>query len=132
MTTATEILRQAHDAFLRRDLDGIAALVAEDVLIENPFAPEGYPTRLEGRENFRARLAERFANTAAEFDKIDPLVVYQTTDPELIVAEFEIHGRVPSKGISFTRQYIQVIRVRDGKFVQWRDYFNPAQVPASS
>lgn len=131
MATAKQILQQAHEAFMHRDLDGIAALVTEDVVIENPFAPEGYPTRLEGRENFRARLAERFANTEAEFDKIDPLVVHQTTDPELIVAEFEIHGRVPSRGISFSRQYIQVIWVRDGKIAGWRDYFNPLQVPAA-
>jgi ketosteroid isomerase-like protein len=131
MTTATDILRQAHDRFLHRDLDGIAALVAEDVVIENPFAPQGYPNRIDGRENFRARLEERFASTAAEFDKIDPFVVHQTTDPELIVAEFEVHGRVPSLGVSFSRQYIQVMRVRDGKITQWRDYFNPAQVPTS-
>jgi uncharacterized protein len=128
MHSAREILGQAHERFLRRDLDGVVDLVTEDVVIENPFAPEGFPRRIEGRENVRARLTERFAGSGVEFDRFDPVTVHETTDPEVIVVEFELHGRVPSLDRTFSRQYIQVLRVRDGKIAHWRDYFNPAQV----
>jgi ketosteroid isomerase-like protein len=128
MDSAREILGQAHERFLRRDLDGVIDLVTDDVVIENPFAPEGFPRRIEGRENVRARLTERFAVSGVEFDRFDPVTVHETTDPEVIVVEFELHGRVPSLDRTFSRQYIQVLRVRDGKIAHWRDYFNPAQV----
>ena len=128
MSTARELLERAHQRFLDRDLDGVVDLMAEDVVIENPFAPDGFPRRIEGRESFRARLTERFASSGVTFEKFDPVVIHQTTDPDVIICEFELHGRVPSLDRRFTRQYIQVLRARDGKIAHWRDYFNPAQV----
>jgi hypothetical protein len=127
MSTARELLESAHRRFLDRDLDGVVDLVAEDVVIENPFAPEGFPRRIEGRESFRARLTERFAGSGVVFERFEPVTVHQTTDPDVIIVEFELHGRVPSLDRAFSRQYIQVLRARAGKIAHWRDYFNPAQ-----
>ena len=125
MSAAQEVMATVHRLFLNRDVDGIAGLLAEDVVIENPFAPANLPDRIEGRETFRAHLAERLAATPVVFDRFDQVVVHQTADPEVIVVEFELHGRITGRDHPFSRQYIQVVRVADGKVVHWRDYFNP-------
>jgi ketosteroid isomerase-like protein len=125
MPTPQEILEQSHALFIKRDADGIADLMAEDVVVENPFAPARLPDRIEGREKFRRHLTERLASTPVELHAFDSVVVHETTDPDVIITEFTLRGRIPSSGHEFSRQYIQVMRVRDGKVVLWRDYFNP-------
>ena len=125
MTTAREVMATVHPLFLDRDVDGIAGLLAEDVVIENPFAPANLPERIEGRETFRAHLAQRLGTSPVTFDRFDQVVVHQTTDPDVIVIEFELHGRITAVDHAFRRQHIQVVRVAGGKVVHWRDYFNP-------
>jgi ketosteroid isomerase-like protein len=122
MTTPQELVERVHTLFLAGDVDGIAGLVAEDVVIENPFAPAGHPARVEGRESFRDRLAARMGGSI-RFDRFADVAWHQSTDPEVVVVEFELHGRIPDH--AFTRRYIQVVRVRDGQVIHWRDYFDP-------
>lgn len=95
-----------------------AALYAEDAHVTHPFQPGDRP--LVGR----ARLAEHFAAGAAvrrEFDARD-VVIHETGDPEVVIAEFAYHGRVVETGRSFVVPCVFVVRVRDGLIVQSRDY----------
>jgi ketosteroid isomerase-like protein len=72
----------------------------------------------------RQRIAEHFAGAAQgalEFEVRD-LVVHQTEDPEVIIAEFGYEGRATSTGRPLRVANIQVVRVRDGKIVASRDY----------
>lgn len=98
----------------------LAALYAEDAVVETVFEPVG-PRRVVGR----AALQERFAQVAAHSPvELTPanVVVRETDDPEVIVAEFdyEVHHRVT--GRRFEAANIQVLRVRDGLIVGSRDY----------
>jgi ketosteroid isomerase-like protein len=52
------------------------------------------------------------------------VVVHETTDPEVIVAEFDYDGRITTTGRTFTIRNIFVLRVRDGLIVESRDYAN--------
>lgn len=52
------------------------------------------------------------------------VVVYTTSDPEVIIVEFEYQGRVTTTGRSFTVSNIFVRRVRDGPKVASRDHHN--------
>ncbi|HET9139888.1 nuclear transport factor 2 family protein [Actinophytocola sp.] len=122
MPTPRELIERVHTLFLAGDVDGIASLVAEDVVIENPFAPAGHPARVEGREAFRARLAARMGG-GIRFDRFTDVAWHPSTDPEVVVVEFELHGRIPEH--AFARRYIQVVRVRDDRVIHWRDYFDP-------
>ncbi|MFF4548405.1 nuclear transport factor 2 family protein [Streptomyces sp. NPDC001435] len=98
----------------------LAELYAEDAVVETVFEPLG-PRRFEGR----AVLGERFAQVAA----LSPIelsssnvVIRETDDPEVIVAEwdYQVHHRVT--GRTFEAANIQVLRVRDGLIVSSRDY----------
>jgi ketosteroid isomerase-like protein len=133
MDTPRELVERVQTLFLAGDVDGIADLVAEDVVIENPFAPDGHPTRVEGRESFRARLAARMGGGSIRFDQFADVEWHPSTDPEVVVVEFELHGRIPagpSSDRAFSRRYIQVVRVRDGQVIHWRDYFDPLALAA--
>jgi ketosteroid isomerase-like protein len=97
-------------------------LYAEETDVVHPFDPLRGPalrSRDELREHFRPtgagpRLDRRPAG----------ITIHETTDPEVIVAEFEYRGTVVETGEPFTQPGIFVLRVRDGKIVSSRDYFD--------
>jgi ketosteroid isomerase-like protein len=97
----------------------MAALYADDALIELPFNRPA-PLRIEGRHQLEAR------NDAARHLPLEltptNLNIHETTDPEVIVAEFDYAGRVTTTGRTFRVANVIVMRVRDGKIVASRDY----------
>ncbi|GAA3037417.1 hypothetical protein GCM10020229_56000 [Kitasatospora albolonga] len=98
----------------------LAALYAEDAVVETPFQPVG-PRRIEGRR----ALAERFALVGAATPvrlTATEVVVRRTDDPEVVVAEWDylVHHR--PTGREFTVANVQVLRVRDGLIVHSRDF----------
>ncbi|WP_030724167.1 nuclear transport factor 2 family protein, partial [Streptomyces sp. NRRL F-2580] len=98
----------------------LAELYAEDAVVETVFEPAG-PRRIEGR----AALGERFALVAASSPvELTPanVVVRETDDAEVVVAEFDYHVRHRVTGRTFEAANIQVLRVRDGLIVSSRDY----------
>jgi uncharacterized protein len=52
------------------------------------------------------------------------MVVHETADPEVVVAEWVYEGRVTTTRRSFRVSNIQVSTVRDGRIVTSRDYHN--------
>ncbi|MGS2648067.1 nuclear transport factor 2 family protein [Streptosporangium sp. LJ11] len=108
------------------NLGGFGSELAEDAVIEVPFAPPGRPRRHEGKDAFllfagpeQAAFARRFA-----LDEVREVVVHETADPEVIVVEYELAGRVLATGHQASSPFIGVLRVRDGKIVNWREYQN--------
>ncbi|MEU8378486.1 nuclear transport factor 2 family protein [Streptosporangium sp. NPDC048865] len=108
------------------NLGGFGSELAEDSVIETPFAPPGRPRRHEGKEAFllfagpeQAAFAQRFA-----LDEVRDVVVHETADPEVIVVEYELAGRVLATGRQASSSFIGVLKVRDGKIVNWREYQN--------
>ncbi|WP_054815616.1 nuclear transport factor 2 family protein [Nocardia arizonensis] len=100
----------------------IAQLYAEDCVVEAPFAlPE--PTRYEGRAALTAHLEASSAHAMQV--RADNIVIHETTDPEVIVAEWDYHIRLKS-GDEVKFANIQVMRVRDGLIVTSRDFHNHA------
>ncbi len=88
----------------------------------HPFDPLRAPalrTRDELREHFRPTDASpRLHRQAAN------ITIHETTDPEVIVAEFEYQGTVADTGEPFALPGIFVLRVRNGEIVSSRDYFD--------
>lgn len=123
--------RSVFESLLQGISDGkwsnLADLYAEDAVVEQPFAPS--PTRLEGREAVRAHFA-----AAAEGSlriKGSNVVVHDTGDPEVVIAEFDYDGHVATTGHSFRVSNIQVLRVRNGQIVSSRDYHNHLAIAAA-
>jgi ketosteroid isomerase-like protein len=114
---------------LAGDAAAQAAMYAEDAVLEFPFAPPGVPQRLEGRAAIGRLLAALGRQASGAGMRVDEgasqVVVHETGDPEVIVAEVDACGEVAATGARFRRRYVQVYRVRDGAIVSMRDYWGP-------
>jgi uncharacterized protein len=99
--------------------------LADDVVIETPFAPPGRPRRFQGRGEWLA-FAEAGRASAPPFrlDECRNVVIHETTDPEVIVVEYELVGTATATNHRAAAAFIGVLRVRDGKIVHWREYQN--------
>lgn len=122
--TARELLDRAHRLFLDKDLAGFAELFAEDGVHELPFAPPGVPVTLRGREAIHAYFAAISA-TPIEFHEFTDLRVHQTTDSDVVIAEYQAVGVITTADAPYRTRYIQVLQARDGEIALWRDYWNP-------
>jgi ketosteroid isomerase-like protein len=120
-----EVFHRAH-AFVRTyDLAYVDCFAADGVL-ELPFAPTPLPKRVEGRDAIRELLAPRYNAARAAGRRIVEyrnLRIHETTDPEVIVAEFEVVGAAGG-AIPYTLPFIHVVRVADGEIALQRDYFD--------
>lgn len=97
-------------------------LYAEQTHVTHPFHPLR-PPALRTRDELR----EHFTPTGASpppHRKPANITIHQTTDPEVIVAEFEYRGTNTDTGEPFAQPGIFVLRVRDGEIVESRDYFD--------
>jgi uncharacterized protein len=127
MPTATpaDVLARRRHLTLTGDADGLADLYAPDAVIESPFAGRsGMPARLEGREAIRAYTRQVVASPL-RLEDYEVTELYQTQDPELVIAEMRAKATVTTTGRSFTATSIQILRIRDGHIVLFRDYANP-------
>jgi uncharacterized protein len=98
--------------------------LADDVVVEGPFAPPGHPRRVEGRDRVLAHYGPQWAAFPARFDEVRNVVIHDTADPEVIVVEYELAGTVLATGRQACAPFIAILRVRDGKTVLWREYQN--------
>lgn len=97
-------------------------LYADDAVVEYPFALPSGPARLAGRSAIRRYFAA-VSRMPLEL-KAHHVVVHETSDPEVVIAEYDYDGLVTTTGHSFQVANIQVSRVRDGQVVTSRDYHN--------
>ena len=123
-----EVFARLQEVVLKFDMDAQADLYAEDGVLEWPFAPEDMPRRVAGREAIRrvlVPLGERARAAGHRLLEYQSLVVHDTSDPEVIIAEFDVRGEIVPSGRPYQLSYVQVLRVRDGRIVTFRDYWNP-------
>lgn len=102
----------------------LPALYAEPTDVRHPMWPGGLPpltTRDELARHFGVGME---AVAPVVRFRAEAIVVHETTDPEVIVAEFEYRGTVIATGEPFAVPCVFVMRVRDGLIVESRDYID--------
>ncbi len=122
--TPAEVLARRRRLILSGDADGFADLFAPDAVTEAPFAPPGAPARLEGREAIR-EYSRNVMASPLRLEDFEVAELYQTQDPEVVIVEMRTKGTVTTTGQSFTATSIQVLRIREGQIVLFRDFANP-------
>ncbi|ATZ25914.1 SnoaL-like domain protein [Streptomyces lavendulae subsp. lavendulae] len=105
-----------------RDWDGVAALVAEDAVIEWPVSGE----RIVGRANFVAVLRDEGEESEDDERPLGAVEVLRIlADGDLVVTEVEI----PEEHVVY--RAVSLWTVRDGEIVGAREYWtSPGQDPA--
>jgi uncharacterized protein (TIGR02246 family) len=119
--TPADVLARRRQLILDGDADGFADLFAPDGVIESPFAPPGAPSRLEGREAIR-EYSRRVMSSPLRLEDFEVVELYQTQDPEVVIVELRTKGTLTSTGRAFTTTSIQILRIRDGRIVLFRDF----------
>jgi ketosteroid isomerase-like protein len=120
------LVARALQLLLDKDMAGFAGLWAVDGVMEFPFAPPGYPSRLEGRAAIEDYL--RDYPKMLDIQGFPNQVVHQCVDQDVVVVEFDAEGVVVATGRPYRFSYIAVITTRDGEIVSYRDYWNPLYV----
>jgi uncharacterized protein (TIGR02246 family) len=120
--TPADVLARRRHLILNGDADGFADLFAPDAVIESAFAgPPGTPMRLEGKEAIR-EYSRRMMASPLRLEEFEVAELYQTQDPEVVIAEVRTKGTVKTTGRSFTTTSVQILRIREGNIVLSRDF----------
>jgi uncharacterized protein len=125
-TAPADLYRHGLQLLLDKDIPAWVDLWDENGIFEFPFAPEGWPKRLEGK----AAVAAYMRDYPDHIDLHDfPYVeIHQTLAPETIVVEMRGVGRLVHTDSPFDMSYIAVVTVKNGLITRYRDYWNPLAV----
>jgi uncharacterized protein len=123
--TPAEVLARRRHLLLSGDIDGFADLFALDGVIEFAFhGSPGMPVRIEGREAIRAYSRQIMASPL-RLEDFEVVELYQTQDPEVAIAEMRSKATLTATGRALTATSIQILRIRDGQIVLFRDFADP-------
>lgn len=123
-TGTTRTARETVDLMLHTVVHGtrddLADLYAPDVVITNPFAPDGVPATTVGSEQLRARM--KAMGGLIRYDSVDDVTVHETQDPGTVIVEFGVSGTIVASATPFKLAFVNVVRVVDGLIAESRDY----------
>ena len=119
--TPADVLAQRRHLILSGDIDGYAELFTPDGVIESPFAAPGAPSRLEGREAIR-EYSRHVMASPLRLEEYQVVELYQTQDPEVVIVEMRTKATLTTMGRSFAATSIQILRIRKGQIVLFRDF----------
>ncbi|MDQ2850594.1 MAG: nuclear transport factor 2 family protein [Actinomycetota bacterium] len=120
--TPPQVFTHYLDAITSQRWEELPQLYAPDAIVEHPLGPDAHRI-LHGR----SELLEHFTalhNLGLRLNVSD-IVVHDTGNPEVIIAEFTYHGTVRTGTAAqqhIRRRNIFVITVRNGQIVSSRDY----------
>ncbi|GAA2086045.1 nuclear transport factor 2 family protein [Streptomyces albiaxialis] len=128
--TPEQVFREGLRLLEQNDFDAWTGLFAEDGVMEFPYAPEGAPRRVEGREGIAAYM--RPFPEHMEVHELKDIVIHTTGDPRTAVVEFSSAGRAVATDEPFALSYVVFLTVDEhGRITRYRDYWNPLDAPAS-
>ena len=103
--------------------DKLGDFMVDDLLFELPYGPAFMPNPVEGLEAWNQMQLMTFAM----FDsfKLEPIEYHECLDPDELIAEYRSEAIVKRNGNEYKNRYIGVLRFRDGKISEWKEFHNP-------
>jgi uncharacterized protein len=113
--------RQLLAALSAGDTSTFVAHLASDVVYESPFYATVPP--VQGARAFEAVLDQ----VAVLFSKVDFTITncFAGADPDQVVVECHGDNIVAATGARYCNHYVMLVRFRDGKVTEWREFSNP-------
>ncbi|MFE9723851.1 nuclear transport factor 2 family protein [Streptomyces sp. NPDC005794] len=124
-----DLYRHSLRLLLDKDIDAWVALVDDDALFEFPYAPDGFPSKLEGKEAVAAYM--RGYPDSIDLREVTGLKIHELRDEDTVIAEWRGVGRIVATGAPYEMPYVAVVTVKDGRIAGYRDYWNPLAIPGS-
>src|ERR1700750_2237048 len=103
-----EIVSRFLEAEAKQDVQGMADVLAENIVFEMPFALPGLPDRGEGKRTV-IEFLERFLGKERGFFSGWELLnirIHRGADPDLVFAELDGQGVVAQSGYQYRQKYI--------------------------
>jgi uncharacterized protein len=98
-------------------------LYAEETHVVHPFHPlDDRP--ITSRDELRRHFTLPEGMLPLPRRTVENVVIHDTSDPEVIVAEFEYHGNSADSGEPVVIPAVFIMRVREGRIVSSRDYLD--------
>ncbi|WP_028472692.1 nuclear transport factor 2 family protein [Nocardioides alkalitolerans] len=114
------------DAVSRLDVDAVAPLFADDGRVDLPYAPDGVPTTIEGREAVDAYY-RALPEMATELNFADYRIA-ALDEPGEYVAEYTSDSSMRATGASYANTYITRVSIRDGRITRLAEFFDPVRL----
>lgn len=124
LEVAGDLFERRRRAWLDEDLDAYLALWAEDMTFGSPVHPEPLRGRAAFAELLR-RSAERVRPRRFDFQHL-------AVRGDVVLAEWTIEIENRADGRVLAYDGMSVARIRDGLIVEWREYWNPADLNRKS
>ncbi|MEE6259192.1 nuclear transport factor 2 family protein [Plantactinospora sonchi] len=122
MIAPRDVFAEMRQRWLANDVTFEPDQLADEAVLEMPMAAPGRPTRVQGRAQILDFTRAGRAALPIRFDDCRNVIVHQTTDPEVIVVEYELVATVPATGVTASAPFVGVLRARGGKLLHWREY----------
>ena len=58
----------------------------------------------------------------------DNLIIHRSTEPGVIILEYEVHGTAPNTNKPYDNKFCSIITIKDRKIIYWRDYMDSLAV----
>ncbi|CAK9056216.1 Uncharacterized protein YesE, partial [Durusdinium trenchii] len=107
-----------------KDMNAFANVWADNAVQEMPFAPEGFPKDVRGKNGILAHY-QAWPAVSGDAEFTENLRFYPMQDPEWVFATFTGHVDIIPTGRLYEQTYGGLFHVVDGKIVLFREYFNP-------
>jgi ketosteroid isomerase-like protein len=114
---------------LKGEVDGVHFwdAVAVNAVFEFRYNFPGFTNKIKGRDAYM----DWFGGYTNILYSADNLRVYKTTQSNIIVLEYEVHGTVPQTGKAYDNRFCSIITLENRKIVYWRDYMDSLAVMLS-
>ena len=119
-----QAVRDFLESLEQKDMERFANLWAEDAVQDMPYAPEGFPGRVVGKDKLIAHYAG-WPENSGKADFTSQLIFYPMQDPEMVFAEFKGDVDIVPTGRKYLQHYGGLFHVENGKIKLFREYFGP-------
>jgi uncharacterized protein len=117
----------AHLALIGTDVEAWSDLLAEDAVVEFPYASAlGAPSRFEGKP----AIYNYMKNAVAQLQNwvFTDIREYQTPIANVMLAEFHGEAVFVATGQSYQQDYVVRLQTQNGKIIHYREYWNPVAI----
>ena len=112
------------DALHAKDADRVHELLAPDAELAFPFAPDGAPASVVGRDTIRSYFLKTFgAKTPIAFTDVTTKAF---ADPLEVFAEFRSEMEVIATGQRYHNRYCAILRTGPDGIELFREWYDPA------
>jgi uncharacterized protein len=118
-----------HLALIGTDIEAWSDLLAEDVVVEFPYATAlGAPSRFEGKP----AIYNHMKNAVAQLQNwvFTDIREYQTPIANVLLAEFHGEDVFVATDRLYQQDYVIRLETKNGKIIHYREYWNPALILA--